>query len=248
MKSLDKTLEILEHIFNKDGTPSTPGEVASSIKINAATCSRIMTELMEHGYIEKVSRRTGYVPGPVFYALGTRQSPYSQIAKAAEGPIRELAIKTSSMINISVMKDAHRYVLFFYSGDKEKKFPLRTRYFDHYETATGRLLLSRAPEQDIDFVISKLGLPKDAWNDIDCKETFLRELTKTAKAATVKYPQGDIWVLGSLVNAPGYPPAAIGFGVATKEKADEAETLLQNAVTSIEEKLSLNNDEKTTFY
>lgn len=248
MKSLNKTLDILEYILNKDGIASTPGEIASGIEINAATCSRIINELMERGYIEKVSRRAGYIPGPVVYALNTRQSPYARIAKAAEEPVKDLAVKLSSMINISVMKDGYRYVLYFYSGDAKKKFPLRTKYLDHYDTATGRLLLSAAPLEDVDFAIKKLGFPKEMWNGITSKDAFLKELAKIAQTGTVKYPQDDIWIVGSLVNAPGYPPAAIGFGVADKEKADEAAKLLKKTVALIEEKLSLNNNEKISFY
>lgn len=248
MKSLNKTLDILEYILNRDGIPSTPNEIAAAIKINATTCSRIISELMERGYIEKISRRSGYVPGPVLYALNTRQSPYADIAKAAESPVRELAMQTSAMINISVLKDGVRYVLYFYSGDEKKKFPLRTKYLDHYDTATGRLLLSTASEEDIDTVIKKLDFPKELWDGIDNKEKFMKELAKTAKNGTVKYQQNGIWIIGSLVNAQGYPPAAIGFGVATREKADEAAGLLKKAVKAIEEKLSSNNDKKISFY
>jgi DNA-binding IclR family transcriptional regulator len=249
MKSLNKTFDILEHIFNRNGIPSTPYEVAASIKINAATCSRILSELLERGYIERVSRRTGYIPGPALYALSTRQSPYAHIAKAAEGHIRELAVRISSMINISVMKDGYRYVLCFHCGDEKRKFPLRTKYFqDHYTTATGRLLLSVAPEHDVDFVVGKLGFPKESWNGIGSIEAFRRELAKTARAGTVKYLQDGIWIVGALVKTKSYPPAAIGFGVATRKKADEAATLLDDTVAGIEEKLSSDNDRKTSFY
>ena len=249
MKSLNKTLDILEYVFNSDGVPSTPGEVASNIKINAATCSRIMTELMERGYVEKVSRRTGYVPGPVLYALNTRQSLYARIARAAAAPVRQLAIDVSSMINISVMKDGYRYVLYFYSGDEKRKFPLQTKYFhDHYTTATGRLLLAVSPEQDIDFAIGKLGFPKEGWNGINSKTELLKELAKIAKAGTVKYPQDDIWIVGSLVNVPGCPASAIGFGVTTREKADEAAAMLKKTVADIEGKPASLDNPKPSFY
>lgn len=249
MKSLKKTLDILEYVFNRDGVPSTPNEVAAGIKINVATCSRIITELMERGYLERVSRRTGYIPGPVLCALNTRQSPYARIAAAAGEHVRELAVKIAAMINISVMRDGYRYVLYFHSGDEKKKFPMRTKYFeDHYTTATGRLLLSVAPEQELDFVISKLGFPKKEWNKINSKDAFLKELAKTARAGTVKYQQNGIWIVGSLVNVKGYPPAAIGFGVASREKADEAAALLGETVVAIEEKLSSDNEKKTSFY
>jgi len=249
VKSLAKTLDILEYIFNKNGAPATPGEVAENIEINAATCSRIIGELAGRGYIERVSRRSGYIPGPVLYALNLRRSPYGNIAAAAKEPIKKLAGELSTIINIAVMKNAYRYMLYFYTADPNKKFGLWTEYFtDHYSTATGRLLLSVASPEEIDFVIKKLGLPKGEWNGIKTKDALLKELAGIAKSGFVKYPQNDIWVVGRIFKAPGYPHAAIGFGVETEEKADLALSLLEKTVSDIERNLSLNNEEKLSFY
>ena len=249
MKSLHKTLDVFEFILNRDGLPATPGEIASAIEINVATCSRILSELMQRGYIEKVSRNKGYIAGPVLYAMNLRQSVYARIAGVAREPIREMAIELGAMINISVMRDCYRYVLCYFSGDETRKFPLRTRYFqDHYTTATGRLLLSTAPEKDLDFVCAGLGLPGESWNGISSREELVKELEKINLAGSIKFRQKDMWIIGSLVHAPDFPPAAIGFGIHQDKKLEKAMTLLNQAVAVIEKKLTARRKPQPSFY
>jgi DNA-binding IclR family transcriptional regulator len=249
MKSLNKTLDTLEFILNMDGAPSTPGEIASGIGINSATCSRILGDLLERGYVERVSRREGYIPGPALYAMGFRRSPYARLARAAEGPVHELAERLSSVINIAVMRGGFRYMLYFHAAKGIKRFDLRTRYFDdNYITATGRLLMSVAPESEVDFIIEKLGFPNERWDGVTDKDSLSRALRETAAAGTVKYPQDGIWILGVLVRADGCPPAAIGFGVKTKEAAAEAFALMKKAAAGIESALSIKSDSKTFLY
>ncbi len=248
MKSLSKTFDILEYIFNKDGAPATPGEVAENIKINATTCSRIIGELVERGYIERVSRRTGYIPGPSIYALNLRKSPYAVLSAAAREPIKKLAEELSTIINISIMKNAYRYILYFHTVDPSKKFALWTKYFtDHYSTATGRLLLSSASPEEIDFIIEKLGLPGNEWNEIKSKEALLKELSQIAQKGFVKYSQDELWIVGRIFKAHDYPHAAIGFGVESEEKADCALELLETTVSDILSRLKPENN-NSLFY
>jgi len=249
MKSLDKTFNVLEYIFNKDGVPATPAEVASVIGINCATCSRILGVLLRKGYVEKVSRRIGYIPGPSVFALSARQSPYARIAKASREAIEELAMKTGAIVNISIMRGGYRYILFLHTSDGTKKIPIRTRYLDdNYTTATGRLLLSIAPQEDIDFVVDRLGFPQDRWNGIKDMRGLAAEFTKVSKRKIITYPMYNVWIVGGLVEAATFPPAAIGFGVETEEKAEEAVAHLKKCVADIEAKLSSNTEKNTFLY
>ncbi|OPY88938.1 MAG: hypothetical protein A4E71_00134 [Smithella sp. PtaU1.Bin162] len=222
-------------------------EVASNIKINAATCSRIMAVLVEKGYIDKVSRNLGYVPGPALFSLNIYHSPYSQIIKASEDSIRNLAIKTQSLVNISVMKNSYRYILYYYTGNPymdTAAIEIRNQY--PYASATGLLLLSASSKKEIGSIIDKWGVP-ERYNDRPMeKESFGEELKKIASQELINFKQDDVWVLGGLIKTELYPPLAIGFAIDSEKKLEESVLLLKGTISEIKEKLTFNK--KSVLY
>jgi DNA-binding IclR family transcriptional regulator len=217
MKSLRKAIDILEYVINHNQRPVTPSEIAEQLGLNAATCVRIMGEYTKLGYLEQISRREGYVPGPAVFTFADRMNwKYARMAKASAGPVRELAETLNTVINISVMRDTYRYMLYHFSGNPLRNIPMHTRYgVDHYETATGRLLMSTCSDKELEIITGRLGFPGDEWDGINDLAAFKKELSKIADSGTVcfrseKYNQ---WILGVLVKPEGYPCAAIGYGV-----------------------------------
>ncbi|MBR2374598.1 MAG: hypothetical protein IKA87_10260 [Lentisphaeria bacterium] len=67
----------------QNGKKVLPTEVSEALDINLATCTRIMGELIKRGYLEKVSRKAGYIAGPMIVSLNTRDQTYKRIAEAA---------------------------------------------------------------------------------------------------------------------------------------------------------------------
>lgn len=55
-------------------------------------------------------------------------------------------------------------------------------------------------------------------------------------AASIRFRQGELEIIGRLIRLPGYPAAAFGFGTAP-ERAEEAETLSDSAAEAIRRKL-----------
>ena len=115
MKSLHKTFDILEYIVLQCGRHVTPSEVAEYANLNIATCTRIMGELVERGYLDKISRKAGYVPGPMVVSIGTRDNCYRRLAAAASEPVRLLAERVCMVVNLAVMNRDRRVMLCFHS-------------------------------------------------------------------------------------------------------------------------------------
>ncbi len=221
MKSLHKAIDILEYIINHEEGGVTPSEVAEHLKLNAATCVRIMGEFTKCGYLEQISRREGYIPGPAVFTFADRKNwKYARLAEAATTPVKKLAEEFDTVVNISVMRDTERYILYHFSGNPLRSIPLRTRYTDdHYETATGRLLMSVCSEKALKTIIKNLGFPGDEWNDINDLKSFQRELAGIAQSGFVCFwsEKFNQWIIGSLVSPDGYPQAAIGYGIKSND-------------------------------
>jgi DNA-binding IclR family transcriptional regulator len=249
MNSFEKAFNILEYIFNKNGIPSSPTEIAEAIEINRATCSRIISMLSKEGYIDQISRREGYVPGPALFSLSLRQSPYLKIANAATEPLRILAMKTDTIVNISAMKNGFRYILSCQASRADQHIPLSTRYVkDNYTCATGRLLLSASSNEEIDHVIKALGFPNEKWDGISDMPSMRKALDALRKRKTIKYPMYNVWIVGGLVEASGYMPAAIGLGVKTEADADKAVELVKIAAEEIKGNLSEDSNKVIRVY
>ena len=234
-KSLHKTFDILEYVVLQCGRSVTPGEVATYAKLNAATCTRIMGELLERGYLNKVSRKAGYVPGPMVVSLGTRDNCYRRLAAAANVPVRALAERIRMSVNLAVMHRGDRIMLSFYSA-RENWIPWKRFTFgdDHASTATGWLLLAAMDEEEAMRIIQKKHLL-----------ITRRDLELVSRRGFVDFVSSEdsIRVMGHLIRVEGYPPAAIGFGI--RQGDDPAEILKLSEETAQRIRSNLTREERS---
>lgn len=238
MKSLDKVFDIMELVSGMGGESVTPGMAAERLKLNGATCVRFMKYLSKRGYLEQVSRREGYVAGPACLTFADRQSKYSKIIDASEEPVIRLSHKLNTYINISVLYNSMRYLLYSYSSHTKKISGAKRLEFG-YEAATSRLLLFACAENKRDEIIDSAGMPGKNWNNINDRESLFKALDKTRKDVCISFPEPTTgqMIVGGLILAEGFPPAAIGYGIAGNDPA-EALKLTAKTVKQIEKNLN----------
>ena len=238
MKSLDKVFDIMELVAGMGGQSLTPGMAAERLGLNGATCVRFMKYLCKRGYLEQVSRKEGYVAGPAGLTFADRQSKYSRIIDASEEPVRKLAHELGTYINISILYNSMRYLLYSYSSHTKKLSGAQRLKFG-YEAATSRLLLSACQEKERDEIIALAGMPKESWDNIDDREILLKALAKIRRDTCISFPEpytGQM-IVGGLILAENFPPAAIGYGIAGDDPA-EALKLTAGTVKEIEQNLT----------
>lgn len=144
MKSLGKALALLEYIVLQNGVPVTPGDAARALGFTAVNATRLMKDFVEHGYLVQISRRDGYIPGPMLPALSTRRNPFQRLAAAAAPEIEKLSDSLGCQVNLAVLHQNKRIMLVCRFSDPTATPWPRFRFTDHDETATGRLLLAAA--------------------------------------------------------------------------------------------------------
>lgn len=226
MNSFEKTFQILEHVVLQCGRPVTPGETAAACGLNAVTCTRLMVSLAERGYLERVSRRAGYVAGPMTVSLQTRRSAYTRLAEVSRRPLAELARRIDNPVNLSVLCKNERVMIVCESPRRDWRPWDTFRFSEEYDTAaTARLLgvfLSGEPT----------GISA-------------RERKKILAEKRVEFTAANgLVILGHLITAAGFPPAAFGFGVKPGSDLAAVRTQAASAASSIEAAL---NPENYTF-
>lgn len=217
MSYLTKAVSIMEQVFGQDGKPMTPSQAAMVTGLNLATCSRIMTELNDAGYLDKVSRRSGYVGGPQIFALAGRSGIYHEIVEASRGPLLELAANLGVTINLAVMEQARRRILLSTPPPGGKLVTLQNTYEsygDFCDTATGQLLLSRLTPEVQKTILDQVCMPSTKRKEMEAELVNLRKVKETV----FHHPGMGLWIIGALLEPPELPVFAFGFGVPEVKK------------------------------
>ncbi|HEX2951791.1 MAG TPA: hypothetical protein VHV83_19825, partial [Armatimonadota bacterium] len=207
----------------QDGKPLTPSQAAAATGVNVATCVRIMAELVDAGYLAKISRRSGYIGGPQIFSLAGRQGVHQALVENSRDALRELAEKVGATVNLAIFAPDHRRILLSSPPPGGRQVALQNLYEtadDFYLSATGRLLLSRATPTIRESVIAAVGLPGDSWDGIDSISALHDALDKLRQSKEITfYHQGfNLWIIGAIIDVPNYPAFSFGFGVRAENK------------------------------
>ena len=160
IKVLDKAFGILELLVIASPDSVKPGAIAAALNINNATCSRILKDLSDAGYVEKVSREAGYTVGPRAFTLSKQLDYNAELIKAAESCIEECAYKLKSSVILVELKNNQRYILSHHDYHPDSKIKINElSYTDLFQTATGALLLAYAGKKERENALKRYGLP-----------------------------------------------------------------------------------------
>ena len=215
MKSLDKALDILELAVLEERLGLTPGQAADVLGLNIATCSRIMNRLCERGYLIRLRRRGAYAAGPMIATLFNRQGIFTQLSRAAEPRLRKFAAWLDMPVNLAVMHGKERIMLCFSAPATPGWLPWHEfRFSNHATSATGRLLLSTLPAEEA----------AKCLKGVNGADELLAQLPEIRKQGFVDFDDTlfKLRIQGMLIDLPGCPPAAIGYGVRPEQSHAEA--------------------------
>ena len=242
MKSLHKTLDILEYVLIRNGEGVTPSEAAAATDLNLATCARIMGQLTARGYLHRLSRKEGYIAGGVIYSLSNRRNVWSRLREAAIPPINALTAELRRPVNFSVLDGSRRIMLYYHGADEQWQPWPRLFFDDFYDTATGRLLLAAADPATVEAIGKRIGPPGDLWPEVTDASSLTRELAAIRHNGHVCFRNAanGLWIVGHLLRLPGFPPAAIGFGDRIELPAEVVMAKSYRAIESIRAALTRN--------
>lgn len=143
IKVLDKSFRMLEYIAAKAPFAVYPGELAESLQINRATCSRLLKSLLDAGFLLHHGRQGGYTPGPRLLTLGMLSSFAAPLLDKVEKSMIPLAEELKATLIFSRIYSGKRYVLLLENRDPKRDIRLIASFFDDlFETATGILDLA----------------------------------------------------------------------------------------------------------
>ena len=150
IKVFGKIFEVLETVIVESPNPVTPMVIAERLGMNRPTCSRILRDLTDAGYLTHVSRQAGYAAGPRSYTFAGMVRYKTRMLDKARPYVKDCAFKHSKSLLFCERSGMDRYILCHYNYSTLNIHLKQFSYRDLFETATGMVLLAYAtrPEQE----------------------------------------------------------------------------------------------------
>jgi len=181
IKVLKKTFDILKFISEHE-EPVYSGKIAKSLDLNLATCSRILKDLSEMGYVEQLAAKKGYILGPASFTLTVEKSYQRDLTTIVDPKVKECSYTLKESVLFTIFKNTKRYILSHHNGNPEVHVIIdKPFYEDAYFTATGRVQLAYCPKNELEKYIIKYGFPGVRWNNLNTEEELENALGKIRK-------------------------------------------------------------------
>lgn len=145
---LEKAFGILEAVVASTPEPMVPARLAAELDLNRATCSRLLKQLMESGYIVKVSRQQGYAAGPKLLTLNNAARFEHDLLAAAVPVIDRCAEALKCSVLLAQLHQRKRYVLYHRNCSQLDIRISRPCYDDIFSTATGLVLIAHSEAEE----------------------------------------------------------------------------------------------------
>ena len=212
---IDKTFGILEEIVSSTPEPCLPTPLAEKLNLNRATCSRLLKQLTDMGYLLKVSRLQGYAVGPKLLTLNNIAGFENDLLKAA-GPVIDRCAETlACSVLIARLYGGKRYVLYHRNCSPDLHIRItRPCSDDLFCTATGLLLTAHLPKEEMLACFreqKKLGA--EVMDEYKSEKTLARKLHEISEQGFFECGKGLQWIYAFPVFRNGSFYAALGASI-----------------------------------
>lgn len=173
IKGTEKTILIVETLKEMEGAGVT--ELADRLGLSKGTVHDYLSTLREHNYV--VKEGDTYHVGLGFFELGEYARNRIRIYHVAKPEVARLAEETGELANL--LYEEHDLGVYLYRARGENAVKLDThtgkrRYL--HNTALGKAILAHLPEERVEEILDRHGLPRATARTITNREDLYEEL------------------------------------------------------------------------
>lgn len=175
IKSVDRSFKIIECL--QETGPATLSEVAEMVSLPPSTAHIYLSTLVENEYVIKEDKE--YRCSMQFLRTGGEIRDNSPLYQAAKNEIDDLRDQVSENANVGMIENGYMVQLYKSVSPEsiDDNAPLGAHLYLH-STATGKAILSKLPEDEIDRIVSLRGLPKLTAATISTRKELAEELKR----------------------------------------------------------------------
>ena len=142
---LTRASGIIDRLAAEPDQPWTLGDIARACDLPAATCHRLVNELVELGWVDQTRHRGVYRLGPRVWALTSGTGYRSHLMSSISPHIRDLADRLAIPIVVACRRGHRRHTLGVWHPHNGWSDARLIESDDLLTTSGGRLLLALAP-------------------------------------------------------------------------------------------------------
>jgi DNA-binding IclR family transcriptional regulator len=178
VKVLEKAFRILS-LFDERGKALTVKEISELLEYNKSSALRIIRNLEEFAYLERVEGSQAYKLGFGIYTLGQLAESYEHIRKAAKPYLEELWRLCGETVHLAVMHNGQALYIDKIESTRTLRIISRVGASLHCHcSGVGKVLLSALNKKQLMGVIDEWGLPKKTENTFTDISAFQEELER----------------------------------------------------------------------
>lgn len=181
VKSVSRALDIIALIsMKKVGLGVT--EIANQMDINKSSVFRILSTLVQYGYVEQDKQSSRYKLGYKFLELSSRLLESIDFREEANPFLKELEAETNEVIHLVVYDQGEVVYIEKLEGNEILRMHSKVgKRAPMHCTSVGKAILAHLPHSIVLEIIERKGLPVHTDKTITNKEDFLQELVDVRK-------------------------------------------------------------------
>lgn len=154
-------------------------ELAEELDLSPGTVHTYLSTLQEYGFV--VQTKEGYELGPQLLTLGEYVRNHSDLYQAGKQEIENLAERTGECAHLLTESDGQLYAIYERFGENAVGVGYhnrkRERPLTHLHcTAAGKAILAHLPEERVERIVARFGLPQNTPNTITDPDELFAEL------------------------------------------------------------------------
>jgi IclR family acetate operon transcriptional repressor len=195
---VDRALAILE-LLRDAGRPLGLQEISQRLGIVKSSGFRLLCTLERRGYVERLDGR--YQLGVIWRSYG-RTIPHHSLTELALPYMHRLLDRFGETINLGVLRDGE--VVYLEILESRYSFRMAARVGARapvHSSALGKAIAAYLPDDEVDAIIRKQGLPRLTPRTITTPTAWRRELART-RARGYAEDEGETEPEASCIGAP----------------------------------------------
>lgn len=227
---LNRAFDILECIAQDIDKQKGLNEIATTCGLNTATCANILKTLVNRGYVLQQEYKGKYELGPMVFWIAEYGLLNKKIADIAKSKVDALSDQLEETCLIVALNRGEKIVLYSTEGNRAVQINPKIMISDDLSTtATGRLLVSQLPDEEIRELVTKKHLTFKRWKKVSNMTNLFEEIEKVRNSDYVlNLDVEDVVHLAFPIMIREKVVAALGIGLpATRFKGKHKQEILE---------------------
>ncbi|MBT2689757.1 IclR family transcriptional regulator [Bacillus sp. ISL-47] len=178
VKSVSRALDIITLVSMKKGGLGVT-EIAKQIDINKSSVYRILSTLVQYGYIEQDGETGKYKLGYKFLEISSKLLESIDLRAEARPFLQELENETNEVIHLVVYDQGEVVYIEKLEGNETLRMHSKVgKRAPMHCTSVGKAILAHLPSSVVVDILERKGMPVHTDKTITDKEEFLKELSQ----------------------------------------------------------------------